>query len=165
MKIICKQNISYCVAFVDMLSPHALAVEAGEGIKAEALIAQSASETAWGRNVLIVSVGGVKRVSNNYFNIKKGSAWTGQTGWANVPEYLGKVWKNIPQEFRVYNNLTEALSDYVGLIKNNPRYADAWKVRGDACAYIDAIAKAGYATDPKYAVTIKSIITNSLLRV
>ena len=164
MKIKSKKKIAHCVTFIDMLSPHALAVEAAEGIAAEALIAQAAAETGWGRNVLLVKMGESTRVSNNYFNIKTTTAWTGQRGVAKVPEFLRGTWVNIPQEFRVYNNLTEALLDYVQLIKTVPRYKKAWDLRGQACEYITEIAKAGYATDPKYAETICSIINNFLER-
>jgi flagellum-specific peptidoglycan hydrolase FlgJ len=39
----------------------------------------------------------------------------------------------------------------------NPRYRTAVSVRNDPYKFIDEIAKAGYATDPNYALLLKSI--------
>lgn len=50
-------------------------------------------------------------------------------------------------KFRVYSSYLEALSDYVGLLTRNPRYA-AVTTAATAEQGAQALQKAGYATDP-----------------
>ena len=60
-------------------------------------------------------------------------------------------------KFRVYGSYLEALSDYVGLLSRNPRYA-AVTTAATAEQGAQALQSAGYATDPNYARKLTSMI-------
>jgi flagellum-specific peptidoglycan hydrolase FlgJ len=134
------------------------------GISALFTLAQAAYESGWGE----------KAVGNNFFGIKKGS-WDESkcqlivtTEYSKVNtlkfpviiriepstigcKYIIKDW------FRKYDTPAQCFSDHGNFFLQNKRYADALKVRSDASLFADAIAKAGYATDPNYSKTLKSI--------
>jgi flagellum-specific peptidoglycan hydrolase FlgJ len=49
------------------------------------------------------------------------------------------------------------VSDYVRLIRDNPRYTAALNTGGDVRAFANALQRGGYATDPGYADKIVSV--------
>jgi flagellar protein FlgJ len=49
------------------------------------------------------------------------------------------------------------VQDYVRLIRDNPRYADALNTGGDVQAFANALQRGGYATDPDYARKLVSV--------
>jgi flagellar protein FlgJ len=153
-RIYAKRNLKNVVAFLDRMDDYALATEKQTGFKAEALIAQAALETGWGRYIL--SKNGES--SNNLFNIKKGSSWNGPVMTKRVHEFINgkKVWVYDP--FRKYTNFGNCFYDYCQLISSLPRYRNAYDNRGDVRQYVEAMARAGYATDPRYAQKILKII-------
>jgi flagellar protein FlgJ len=57
----------------------------------------------------------------------------------------------------VYSSYLEALSDYVGLLTRNPRYA-AVTSADTAEQGAQALQNAGYATDPNYARKLTGMI-------
>lgn len=67
-------------------------------------------------------------------------------------KYIGKAY------FRKYNTPEESFTDHANFFQKNKRYSEAWKVREDPEAFIQAIATAGYATDPLYAKNLLSIM-------
>src|SRR5690606_39107792 len=70
--------------FVTEVWPHALEASRKTGIPAQFMVAQAALETGWGRKQLRLEDG---TPSHNLFNIKAGSAWTGNTVAREVTEY------------------------------------------------------------------------------
>ncbi len=72
-------------------------------------------------------------------------------------EYEGGEAKKVRASFRVYNSYFEALTDYVKLIANNPRYAAVANAQS-AEQGAQALQAAGYATDPKYAQKLVGMI-------
>ncbi|SQC93999.1 Peptidoglycan hydrolase flgJ [Cedecea neteri] len=60
-------------------------------------------------------------------------------------------------KFRVYSSYLEALSDYVGLLSKNPRYAAVTNAPS-AEQGAQALQNAGYATDPNYARKLTGMI-------
>lgn len=145
--------------FVRELWPHAQAVSRETGIPARFIIAQAALETGWGEKVLRHADG---RSSHNYFNIKAGSQWQGETIARTVKEYRGASPYQETAEFRSYASLGEAVRDYARLLTDNPRYE---RVLGqtDAVAFARNLHKAGYATDPRYAEKLTSVIRSRTL--
>lgn len=152
-KIYAKKRLRNVMKFLDDMDDYAIKIEEETGFKAEALLSQVALETGWGRYIL--SKNGVS--SNNLFNIKQGS-WTGEVMTKRVHEYIKgkKVWVYDP--FRKYANYGESFRDYCRLISVLTRYKKAYECRANAKQYIEAIAEAGYATDPNYAKKILKII-------
>ena len=57
----------------------------------------------------------------------------------------------------MYSSYLEALSDYVGLLSRNPRYAAVTQASTPEQG-AQALQNAGYATDPQYARKLTSMI-------
>ena len=63
----------------------------------------------------------------------------------------------VKAKFRVYSSYLEALSDYVGMLTRNKRYAAVTNA-ATAEQGAQALQNAGYATDPNYARKLTSMI-------
>ena len=122
------------------------------GISPEAIIAQAALETGWGKSA----------IGNNVFGIKAGKEWHGKTQdvqtWedTNGAEPGGVV--NIIDRFRDYDSVADSFADHFRFLEENSRYRNAgvFAKAGDD-AYFMALQRAGYATDPAYAAKLSSI--------
>lgn len=60
--------------------------------------------------------------------------------------------------FRRYDSPEECFVDHSNFFYKWSRYSEALKVKNDPYRFIDEIAKAGYATGPNYASSLKSIV-------
>ena len=129
--------------FISGLMPHAEAAARELGIDPQNLIAQAALETGWGRSQ--------PGHSHNLFGIKAGGSWNGASVQANTEEFAGGVAGRVDADFRAYGSPGESVRDYVRLIRDNPRYAEALNTGGDVQAFANALQRGGYATDPDYA--------------
>jgi len=147
--------------FVMMLKPHAEKAAAELNISPDVLIAQVALETGWGKHVIHDKQGDN---SFNLFNIKAGGQWQGDKVNVSTLEYRDGIAANEKSDFRKYTDYAESFSDYVRLMKNNPRYQQALAAGNDSAAYADALQSAGYATDPTYAKKIKQLLNSDLLK-
>ena len=147
--------------FVMMLKPHAEKAAAELQINPDVLIAQVALETGWGKHVIHDQQGDN---SFNVFNIKVGSQWQGDKINVSTLEYRDGIATNEKSDFRKYTDYSESFSDYVRLMKNNPRYQQVLAAGNDSAAYADALQSAGYATDPAYAKKIKQLLSSELLK-
>lgn len=147
--------------FVMMIKPHAEKAAAELQINPDVLIAQVALETGWGKHVIHDQKG---NNSFNLFNIKANTGWEG--GKVNIAtlEYRDGIAASEKADFRKYNDYSESFSDYVKLMKNNPRYQDALEAGKNSSAYAEALQSAGYATDPLYAKKIKSLLNSDAIR-
>lgn len=154
--------------FVDTYLPYAKQAQVNTGISAVAILAQAAVESAWGK----VAPG------NMFFGVKDTDGVNGNEQLLTTTEYSRradlkfpvvisvtpvvmngtKMFKyRIKDYFRKYATPEECFTDHGKFFLKNKRYAEALKVKADPMAFIDAIAKAGYATDPNYAKTLKSV--------
>ena len=81
-----------------------------------------------------------------------------ESGWGQrqIRRENGEA-KKVKAKFRVYSSYLEALSDYVGLLTRNPRYA-AVTTAASAEQGAQALQDAGYATDPHYARKLTNMI-------
>lgn len=61
--------------------------------------------------------------SYNLFGVKASGNWKGPVTEITTTEYENGEAKKVKAKFRVYSSYLEALSDYVGLLTRNPRYA------------------------------------------
>lgn len=143
--------------FVQQLWPCAQEAGAALGIDPKHLLAQAALETGWGK-ALPCGVDGTP--SFNFFGIKAGGSWQKDSVSARTLEFEGGV--PVPQsaKFRAYDSPAESFRDYVEVLRNNPRYADALNTGSDAKAFANALQRGGYATDPRYAMKLMSIAQN-----
>lgn len=141
--------------FVRQLLPVARQVAAKIGLAPEALVAQAALETGWGKHVMPGANG---QSSRNLFGIKAGSRWQGQQTQVRSLEYeAGKPVMRLSR-FRSYDSYAQSMKDYVELIGGHPRYEKARQVAQDPDAYFEALQAAGYATDPHYARKLKQVL-------
>lgn len=147
--------------FVMMLKPHAEKAAAELQINPDVLIAQVALETGWGKHVIHDKQGAN---SFNLFNIKATGQWQGNKVNVSTVEYRDGIAASEKSDFRKYNDYAESFSDYVRLLKNNPRYQHALKAGENSAAYAEALQSAGYATDPEYAQKIKRLLNSDAIK-
>lgn len=147
--------------FVSLLRPHAEKAAAELQISPDVLIAQVALETGWGKHVIHDQKG---NNSFNLFNIKAAGGWQGDKVNISTLEYRDGIAANEKADFRKYSNYAQSFSDYVSLMKNNPRYQEALDAGKNSPAYAEALQSAGYATDPHYAKKIKSLLNSDAIR-
>lgn len=157
--------------FIKLYYHAAVTAERESGRPALAVLAQAALETGWGEHA----------PGNMFFGIKAGKTWNGKrqllktsevhtTRSVKYPEIIsisqrpdGKFQYRVKDWFRAYDTAAESFADHAKFLRENPRYKKAFETT-DAREFVRRIAAAGYATDPKYAETLTSII-DSLERV
>jgi len=118
------------------------------------VIAQLIQECGWDlktpRDIL------TGRESYNLGNIKGAGPAGSVTIWTT--EYYNGKKTRVQAQFRAYNNYGEAIADHFALLKK-ARYvrAGVWEARTPR-EYAEALQRAGYATDPRYADNIMRIV-------
>lgn len=147
--------------FIAKVKPYAEKAAAELNIKPDVLLAQAALETGWGKHLLHDTQG---NNSFNMFNIKANAGWQGKSVGVSSLEYKQGVTQQERSEFRQYDNYLQSFTDYVNLIKNNPRYEQVMNSGNDSAGYADALQKSGYATDPLYADKIKRLLSHDSIR-
>ena len=78
-------------------------------------------------------------------------------------EYRGGLAVKERASFRSYDSLAASFEDYVQFLKSNPRYKDALMHAGDPGKFSSALQEAGYASDPRYAEKIGSVLGGDTL--
>jgi flagellar protein FlgJ len=91
------------------------------------------------------------RSSFNFFGIKAGGSWKGDSAATTTTEYVQGNRLRVQDSFRAYASPEQALGDYADFLSGNPRYAAALGTGSDSDAFARALQNAGYATDPDYA--------------
>lgn len=136
------------------------AVDAAEqlGLDPVVLVAQSALETGWGKQLISTSSG---NSSFNLFGIKASGNWQGESAAVNSLEFRDGVAVKKNSSFRVYDSLGASFADYVSFLKSNPRYQQALEKVDDNEQFLYELQDAGYATDPRYAEKIMGIVSQS----
>jgi flagellar protein FlgJ len=134
--------------FVRSMWPHAVKAAQEIGVDPNALLAQAALETGWGKSVPCNTDGDC---SYNLFGIKAGSQWTGATVNTPTLEFESGVAVRKVERFRSYDSAEQSFKDYAGLIRNNSRYQEAVGTGDNVAAFAAALQDGGYATDPQYA--------------
>jgi peptidoglycan hydrolase FlgJ len=148
-------------SFVRDIWPHAERSAKTLNVAPEAIVAQAALETGWGKHVMPDSQGAT---SYNLFGIKSGPEWSGGQVVHNTLEFEGGVPQSQYAKFRSYDNVAAAFSDYTNLIADNPRYSDVRDHGPDATGFARALQDSGYATDPDYAQKITRVLDSSTMR-
>ncbi|GGB45036.1 flagellar rod assembly protein/muramidase FlgJ [Oceanisphaera marina] len=140
--------------FVRRLMPAAVAAGKRMGLPPEAMLAQAALETGWGKKII-----GPKNSdsSHNLFGIKADNSWNNAKKWVNTLEYEQGIAVKVKAPFRAYGSFNDSFNDYVDFLHQNPRYGEALQQTDSPRQYFKALQEAGYATDPKYADKLSSI--------
>lgn len=141
-------------SFIQQLYPAAQQAAEELGIDPKALLAQAAIETGWGQHMIHNTSG---ENSHNLFGIKADRRWQGDRAMVDTIEFEQGVAATKKAPFRMYDSFADSLQDYVGFVKQNPRYEDAVKQSQSVKNYFTELQKAGYATDPKYAEKVIAV--------
>lgn len=133
--------------FFAALLPAASTCKKVAGIPISFTLAQGALESGWGS----------RAPGNNLFGVKADSAWHGATVDVPTHEVIGGKSVATTCKFRAYPSWIDCIADHAKFFQKNPRYAACFhEATGEGWAR--AVAAAGYATDPKYADKIISVI-------
>ena len=153
--------------FINDYIAFAKETEKKTGIDFRFILAQSALETGWGDKVVGNMMFGVKASKSTPDNKKQ---------LITTREVLSEINNNFPQVisitkrsdgkythivkdwFRKYDSPEESFTDHAKFFLENKRYAKALEFRNDPYRFAEEVAKAGYATDPNYANSLKAVI-------
>ena len=141
-------------SFIQQLYPAAQQAAEELGIDPKALLAQAAIETGWGQHMIHNTSG---QNSHNLFGIKADRRWQGDRAMVNTVEFEQGIATTKRAPFRMYDSFAESMQDYVGFVKQNPRYENAVKHSQSPENYFSELQKAGYATDPNYADKVMAV--------
>lgn len=141
--------------FVENLWPWATEAAGLIGLKPQALLAQAALETGWGKKLIRAADGAP---ANNLFGIKADRRWEGDRVSVNTLEYEAGAAVKKRASFRSYESLRDSFHDYVDFLQSNPRYNEALGAAENSQAYFIELQRAGYATDPNYANKINAVL-------
>jgi len=153
--------------FITKHLPYALEMECKTGISALFILAQSALETGWGQHAPGNMMFGVK--ASVYTPPEKRQLVKTteilSTDKAKFPVIIsiekrpdGKYKYTVKDWFRKYDSPEESFTDHANFFFRNKRYAKALEVKADPYKFAEEVAKAGYATDPNYAESLKKLI-------
>ena len=132
-------------AYTDKYGQAAFDVGKKYGIPYEAILGQSAVESAWGASTLTTKY-------HNFFGIK---AVNGQKSVSmGTKECNQGGCYDTTGDFAVYDSDEDGFAGYGKFITGNSRYAAALQKRTDPHAYIQELKNAGYATDGNYVSTV-----------
>lgn len=114
------------------------------GIPASITLAQGLLESGAGTSMLATK-------ANNHFGIKTGGTWNGP--------YVTKDDDKKGEFFRKYDSVEQSYEDHSRFLSTRGRYSDLFKLaRTDYKGWAHGLKKAGYATNPEYALKLISII-------
>lgn len=136
------------ISFVDKVLADAKVIKEKYRIPVSILIAQAALESGWGKSVK----------DNAYFGIKSHNT-TGATTAFKTTEFINGKKVSLSDSFRAYANFKEAAEDYGKFLTTNPRYKPAFAYTNDPPKFAEELQLAKYATDPRYAEKLKTIIS------
>jgi len=147
--------------FAQDIWPHA--ERAGRRLKVapEAIVAQAALETGWGKHVMSDGQGAS---SFNLFGIKVGTGWRGDQVSRQTLEFENGIPQRQNALFRSYNDVAATFEDYTNFLSDNPRYSTVSGHGGDVAGFARALQDSGYATDPQYADKLTRIIESPTMR-
>lgn len=153
--------------FVKKYYPEAKKVEAKTGFNYLIPMAQGALEGSWGNKAPGFNFFGIKAYKDTPDNKKQLITTTEYLKSPNVkfPKILsivkdktsGKFRYSVQDWFMKYSSASEAFEQHIQFFLDNPRYSEAIKFKDNPDKFFEEIAKAGYATAPGYADTLKAV--------
>lgn len=153
--------------FIKQYKPFALETERKTGISHLFTLAQAALESGWGTRTFGNMLFGIKARPETPADKKQLLRTTEVLSSANAvfPKIFsikkradGKYTYSVLDWFRKYETQEECFTDHAQFFFINKRYAKALLVRSDPYKFAEEVAKAGYATAPDYANSLKKII-------
>ena len=153
--------------FIQTYKPFALETERKTGISHLFTLAQAALESGWGERTFGNMLFGIKARPETPADKKQLLRTTEVLSSANAvfPKIFsikkradGKYTYSVLDWFRKYETQEECFTDHAQFFFINKRYAKALLVRSDPYKFAEEVAKAGYATAPNYADSLKKLI-------
>jgi flagellum-specific peptidoglycan hydrolase FlgJ len=139
-------------AYIDKVKDVAIKSVSGTGLFASLMIAQACLEGANGASFLA-------RVHNNHFGIKSNPAWKGGTVSLPTSEVVDGKTIQTTAVFRSYATLEDGFNDRNHFLTVNHIYRDSGVFSATTPEdQAKALVRAGYATDPAYAVKLSQLI-------
>ena len=153
--------------FIKQYKPFALETEHKTGISHLFTLAQAALESGWGERTFGNMLFGIKARPETPADKKQLLRTTEVLSSANAvfPKIFsiekradGKYTYSVLDWFRKYETQEECFTDHAQFFFKNKRYAKALLVKSDPYKFAEEVAKAGYATAPNYADSLKKLI-------
>ena len=153
--------------FIKQYKPFSLETERKTGISHLFILAQAALESGWGERTFGNMLFGIKARPETPADKKQLLRTTEVLSSANAvfPKIFsikkradGKYTYSVLDWFRKYETQEECFTDHAQFFFKNKRYAKALLVKSDPYKFAEEVAKAGYATAPNYADSLKKLI-------
>lgn len=155
--------------FIKQYKPFALETERKTGISHLFILAQAALESGWGERTFGNMLFGIKARKDTPDNKKQLLTTTEILSSPNLKHLFplvisvkmlssGKYNYEVKDWFRKYDTPEECFTDHAQFFFRNKRYAKALLVKADPYKFAEEVAKAGYATAPNYADSLKKLI-------
>lgn len=126
------------------------------GVPSSITIAQAAIESRWGDSKL-------SKQANNFFGIRANKGYTGDVFNIDTNEFInGQYITDALAAFRAYVSPAQSFTDHAKFLLQNKRYNSLFDSE-DSTKWAEGLQKAGYATAPNYADTIKTVIRQNNL--
>jgi flagellum-specific peptidoglycan hydrolase FlgJ len=139
-------------AYIEKIKDIAIQLTSGTGLFASLMIAQACLESANGVSFLA-------RVHNNHFGIKSVPAWKGGTVSLPTSEVIHGETIHTSAVFRSYPTIEDGFADRNHFLTVNDIYRNSGVFSATSPEdQAKALVRAGYATDPAYAVTLSQLI-------
>ena len=134
--------------FIQSMLPHAQKAASKLGVPVEAIIAQAALESGWGKSRLSAEDG-------NLFGMKAGASRNNAGTVIRPTKEFGSTGQYVEDaKFPRYSSPEQQIDDYVSYVQR--KYPNAVNT-GDTSKFATALKNGGYATDPKYAEKVTNI--------
>lgn len=147
--------------FVKQVMPTISRAAQALGVSPLGMLAQAALETGWGQRMPRTADGSP---SLNLFGVKAGDGWAGARAVAETVEVSGGVATQRRTAFRAYGSIEDGVSDFARLLAKSPRYREALAAGGNPQAYVESMARSGYATDPDYGNKLNQVLNGGTLK-
>jgi LysM repeat protein len=135
--------------YIEKFKDIAIAQMKKSGVPASIILGQACLESAYGKSGLTVE-------GKNHFGIKCHSSWEGAKIYYD-DDAAGEC-------FRKYKTDEESFADHSDFLRYNKRYAPLFDLETtDYKSWAYGLKKAGYATNPKYAESLITIIEDNRL--
>lgn len=143
--------------FIKDFAPVVRAASKGTGLFPSVFMAQAILESADSQGRPAMS--SLTRSANNFFGIKADKSWTGDFVTKPTTEYINGQKVTVQAKFRKYTNPEDSFFDRVNFLKKMKRYTTGGVFTASSPSeQTAALQRSGYATDPKYAALLDSLI-------
>jgi flagellum-specific peptidoglycan hydrolase FlgJ len=136
--------------FIESIAKGAQKAHKEYGVFASVTIAQAILESSWGKS-------GLSKKANNFFGIKATPDWDGKIIKLPTKEVVHGKTIVVMAPFRSYPDKEGSVLDHAQFLRENHRYEPAF-LANNGPDFAKAIARNGYATDPKYAEKLIQLI-------